>query len=261
MPNPIFQDIAQCLRNQFDKVSLAELGQVQLMDRCDTKCFFHVNQLSKLLSDLSPYYNVLEIADLHCLQYDSLYFDTPDFALYHHHHNHHSNRYKIRFRQYVESNRLTFFEVKQKSNKGRTLKKRVRCVDIIDQLPGEGTPLLQNTSIANFRLQPMLRIGYKRITLVNKDFTERATIDLHLTFDSNNIHTELPRIAIIEVKQDHIDRRSPMMQTLHQHKIYAGSISKYCVGMLFCYPQLKANNFKKTMLRIERLQHLPLISA
>jgi hypothetical protein len=83
-------------------------------------------------------------------------------------------------------------------------------------------------------------LAIKRITLVNKDFTERATIDLHLTFDSNNIHTELPRIAIIEVKQDHIDRRSPMMQILHQHKIYAGSISKYCVGMLFLLSTIKS---------------------
>lgn len=251
----ILQEIAQCLRTDFEKVLLADLDSVTLMDRHDTKCFFHINQLPSVLKSLSTHYRVLEVANLHCLQYDSLYFDTPDFNLYRYHHNQRSSRYKIRYRQYVESNKLTFFEVKFKSNKGRTIKTRVRCADIVPALPNESLPLLQNTSVADTTLLPVLRIQYKRITLVSKDFTERVTIDMLLSFEHEDTCYQLPEIAIIEVKQDKINRRSPIMQVLHDHKIYTGSLSKYCLGMTFCYPHLKANNFKKTMLRIEKLQH------
>lgn len=244
--------INQCLQTDFEKIALPELESVKLMDRHDTKCFFNIKQLPSILKGLTNYYRVLEINNLQCLQYDSLYFDTPQFDFYLHHHNKYSNRYKLRFRQYVESNKLTFFEVKFKSNKGRTLKTRARCADIIPTLPHESEALLHNTKLADLTLEPVLRIQYKRITLANKDLSERVTIDIMLSFEQNNQCHLLPEIAIIEVKQDKLNHRSPIIQVLHDNKIYAGSLSKYCLGMILCYPHLKANNFKKTMLRLEK---------
>jgi hypothetical protein len=248
----IFQDIAQCLKANFDKISLPELEQVKLMDRYDTKCFFHINKLPDLLKNLANHYRVLEIANLQCLQYDSLYFDTADFGFYYNHHNERSNRYKLRYRQYVESNKLTFFEVKFKSNKGRTIKKRVKCTGIASQIPQESLPLLGETNLSYAALVPVVRIQYKRITLVNNDFSERVTIDIQLSFEQENQAHQLPEIAIVEVKQDKVNRRSPIMQVLHNNHIHPGSLSKYCLGMLLCYPQLKNNNFKKTMLRVQK---------
>jgi len=97
-----------------------------------------------------------------------------------------------------------------------------------------------------------VRIQYKRITLVNNDFSERVTIDIQLSFEQENQAHQLPEIAIVEVKQDKVNRRSPIMQVLHSNHIYPGSLSKYCLGILLCYPQLKNNNFKKTMLRVQK---------
>ena len=55
--------------------------------------------------------------------YDTLYYDTLDLQMYLRHHDRQLRRQKIRVRTYVDS-QLTFLEVKNKSNKGRTLQAR-----------------------------------------------------------------------------------------------------------------------------------------
>src|SRR5687767_7859268 len=110
---------------QFAPISLDEMDGVKLMDRTDTKFLFKAEQLPAFLEQLATSYRVLEINDRRICRYETLYFDTADFQLYLCHQNGKLNRYKVRFRRYVESD-VSYFEVKLKNNKGRTIKTRVK---------------------------------------------------------------------------------------------------------------------------------------
>ena len=246
--------IADCLAHRFQKINLAQMDKVVLQDRHDTKCFFSLDKLNMLLPELAEYYYVLDIKNINCLQYDSLYFDTPDFRLYYEHHNKRANRYKIRYRQYVESDKLTFFEVKFKSNKDRTIKNRRRCAGINFELPQESEPLKAICPYLEGGLMPVVRIQYKRITLVSKDFTERATIDLNLQFDNAGVGKQLPNLVIAEIKQDKLNRRSPILQVLHKYHIGPSNISKYCLGIIYCHSSVKNNRFKPLLLKLKKLE-------
>ncbi len=230
------------------------MEQVVLQDRHDTKCFFSLEKLSTILSELAGDYYVLDIKNINCLQYDSLYFDTPDLALYYEHHNKRSNRYKVRYRQYVESDRLTFFEIKFKSNKDRTIKNRRRCRDIEAQLPPESEQLKAVCPYLEQPLCPVVRIQYRRITLVNKNLSERVTIDLNLVFSNKNVEKSLPNLVIAEVKQDRLNRRSTILQILHKYHISPSNISKYCLGIIYCHSTVKSNRFKPLLQKVEKLQ-------
>ena len=114
---------------QFQRITLEETDSLKsstrLMDRYDTKFVFHRQRLLSLLKAMVPFYKVLEINDQRLFKYDSLYFDTENFLFYHQHHNQRVNRIKIRYRQYVD-NHLCYLEVKLKTNKGKTLKTRLK---------------------------------------------------------------------------------------------------------------------------------------
>ena len=115
--------------NSLESISLKEMDNVKLMDRVDTKYIFSIQQLPLYLNAIKENYRVLEVNDYRMINYESLYFDTKDFEFYRQHHSGKMNRYKIRFRKYVESD-LNFFEIKLKSNKGRTIKNRINYKQI-----------------------------------------------------------------------------------------------------------------------------------
>src|SRR5690349_14641030 len=100
------------------------MDKVELMNRKDTKFFFDKKKLPAIIDELLPHYKLLEINNTRLFSYKNIYFDTSDFFLYQQHHNKRVNRYKIRIRQYVESN-LSFLEIKFKNNTGRTIKSRI----------------------------------------------------------------------------------------------------------------------------------------
>ena len=68
--------------------------------------------------------SILQIDGKRKHDYKSLYFDTEDRKFYNDHHNQRVNRYKVRYREYVDSG-LVFLEIKCKNNKGKTIKKRL----------------------------------------------------------------------------------------------------------------------------------------
>ena len=117
-------EIEKGLLNQFNPITLSEMDEVKLMNRTDTKFVFPRTILREILADLSKGYRVLEINGKRISTYQTLYFDTADFGYYLDHHNGVGNRFKVRIRNYVESD-LFFLEVKNKY-KGRTDKKRIR---------------------------------------------------------------------------------------------------------------------------------------
>ena len=108
----------------YDLIGLEEMDKVCLMNRIDTKFWFHRRSLAEMFHSIQPNYFILSINGITELPYLTEYFDTLSDSMYIAHHNGKLNRYKIRRRSYVSSG-ISFLEVKFSNNKGRTIKRRV----------------------------------------------------------------------------------------------------------------------------------------
>jgi hypothetical protein len=162
----------------FEKVSLSDLDNVKLMNRTDLKFCMHIQQLPFILELLKPHYSVLEINGETIFNYDNTYFDTFDNRMFLSHHNGKKNRFKVRVRNYVESN-LNFLEIKFKTNKGRTIKDRVVKKEFVPEFTSKEEDFLENSCpFAGNQLEPKINSFYKRFTMENKGYSERVTIDI-----------------------------------------------------------------------------------
>lgn len=237
--------------NEFEPITLKEMDSVKLMDRTDTKFIFKFDQLPEFLNQLKNDYRVLDVNGNKISRYESLYFDTKAFDLYHCHHRGKPSRFKIRFRKYVESD-LNFFEVKFKNNKGRTIKDRVKQKEIDGFIKEKAEELLTHkTPLKSANLEAKIWVNYSRITFVNKNSPERVTIDLNLTFKNNEQNKTIENIVIAEVKQDKAVV-SAFMKLMKKYHIRQGAISKYCFGVINLFGKIKHNNFKPKLNLIKK---------
>ena len=132
--------------------------------------------------EMLPHYRVLEVSGTRFHRYETLYFDTGNLDLYSKHHSGKFTRHKIRYRKYLDS-QLCFFEVKTKTNKGRTLKQRIRRADIREVIEGEAEALLRKeTPFRASDFRPALQVDFTRLTFVGKSSPERLTIDMNLSY-------------------------------------------------------------------------------
>ncbi len=229
------------------------MDSVKLQDRVDTKFMFHDSFLPNVLQKMTLDYKILEVSDFRYSNYETLYFDTDDFALYLQHHNGKLNRFKFRSRKYVESN-LHFFEVKFKSNKGRTVKDRIKHHEIVKELHGKAKEFLVETSGYDAELyKAQLWVNYRRHTFVNKHSQERLTIDTNLTFLDDRNQKNYNGLVIAEVKQDSAHDKSPFIELMKKYHVRNKSISKYCLGVISLHPEIKKNRFKETLLYLNKL--------
>jgi hypothetical protein len=237
----------------FDPISLKEMDSVKLQDRVDTKFMFRDTFLPRLLQEMVPAYRVLEVADYRYSNYETLYFDTDNFSLYLQHHNGKQNRFKFRSRKYVESN-LHFFEVKFKSNKGRTVKDRIKHHEIVKDLEGRPREFLVETSGHDpEKYKAQIWVNYRRHTFVSKTTQERLTIDTDLTFVDERQKKTYTGLVIAEVKQGSAKDRSPFIALMKKYHVREKSISKYCLGVISLHPEIKKNRFKPTLLYLNKL--------
>ena len=191
----------QYLLNDFQAVSLKELDKVKLLDRQDTKFVFNQIQLPLILEKIKPFYRILEINNDRVFTYDTTYFDTDDFLFYNQHHNENRKRFKVRFRKY-SSNNKSFFEIKIKNNKNRTLKKRL-LVDEMNEYLGEQERDLASRiiSLPPDQLTSKLKLEFSRITLTDNSFNERLTIDTNLSAKNGITSKIFDQLVISEIKQ------------------------------------------------------------
>jgi len=246
----------------FKPITLAEMSGIKLMNRIDTKYLININQLPILLERATADYFAQEIDGLRKAFYRTVYFDTPDAHMYTIHHNRKLNRQKIRIREYVESNQA-FLEVKKKNNRGRTKKKRIPVEDenVLDKI--EAIEFIKEKS--NYEaevLSKRLKNSFFRITLVNKEKTERLTIDMQINFSNciTEVENGLPHLCIIEIKQDG-NTHSPFKDYLADLRIKRKRISKYCLGMILTDTSLKQNNFKEKLIYINKLLNHDIINT
>jgi hypothetical protein len=237
----------------FEKITLKEMDGVKLMDRVDVKYLIPLNVLPLILDEAKPLYRMLEVNAERLNAYKTLYFDTSNLDLYHNHQAGRTNRYKVRFRNYVASD-LSFFEIKHKNNKGRTIKIRIKQPNQTDlRLNDDEAVFLHNkTPLKSDELKGNLWVNYERMTLVNKSSAERLTIDLNLTFQTDNQTVSYPQMAIAEVKQERIGA-SPIIDILRKYQLREGSISKYCLGIISLFPEVKYNRFKPKFLHLQKI--------
>ena len=105
-------------------ITLEEMDGVKLLNRIDSKYLTDEATLVAILSDAAAAgYRVLETGGARISPYDSVYFDTPGLRMFLDHHNRRLRRQKVRTRAYLNSGDA-FLEIKKKTNKGRTRKKR-----------------------------------------------------------------------------------------------------------------------------------------
>ena len=239
-------------------ITLDEMKDVKLMNRVDTKFLVTSEQLLAILNGIHDHYYAQEVEGKRLSAYDTVYYDTPDLTMYIIHHDRHLVRDKVRVRTYVDSH-LTFCEVKHKTNKGRTKKKRIEVQPGVDVTvdPVASAFLMERQPYPVESLSPNLETVFDRFTLVNYEKTERLTIDCNVCFNNyvSNTSASMDPLAIMELKQDG-RARSLLKEVLFDLRIKPYKISKYCIGTAMTRPEVKQNRFKKKLRRINKLKSL-----
>lgn len=239
---------------RFEPISLAEMDSVALMNRIDTKYQTSATNAIEILGQLATDYQMLTINGKRSFTYRTIYFDTDQLLLLTEHLRGKLNREKVRTREYVDSDKR-FFELKKKTNKGRTIKSRMlKTGDSAVIHSTEAAFLHANSTLQAHTLRPALEVIFNRITMASTALKERITIDLGLSFSSENQTTEVSSLAIIEVKRDESSSaHTPILETLKNAAVYPESISKYCLGMVLLNKTNRYNTYKPKLLRVNKL--------
>ena len=247
-----FPDTIQDVLASYRPLTLEKAEAVKLMHRMDTKYIIPANDVIWLLHDIRQDYHVLEIASQRTGTYTSVYYDTSDRQMFYAHVTGRFPRYKVRERSYSQ-NGLKFFEVKKKSNTGRTSKRRIS----ISKNSSEANKWLpQQTPFHADELMPVLTNSFERITLINNEKTERVTLDynLHFRTPSGAATPVYDRVAIVELKQNKTTA-SPVRKYLRSKGIRSGSVSKYCMGMLLTESETSYKQYKPIFSRFIKTQY------
>ncbi|MCC7367431.1 MAG: polyphosphate polymerase domain-containing protein [Chloroflexi bacterium] len=248
---------------EFQPTSLGALSSISLLNRVDTKFLIAASDLPGMLAQLVQHYAILEIDGLRQHAYRTVYFDTADFALYRDHHDGRQVRHKVRSRTYLDSD-LSFFEIKTRTDAGRTVKQRLQTVTPIDELTPTARALLAaHVPPHEQQLFPTLRNDFRRITLAGLHTAERLTIDLGIQFTgvgdgpTRGHAAMLPGIVVAELKQSGVDRGSPFAQVMQRRSIRPTRVSKYCVGIALLAPHAVEHAFAGQLRAIEALSGRP----
>ncbi len=238
----------------FEEISLGEMSKIKLMNRVDTKYITSFDKAIDLLELMKKHYYVLSINDKRALRYNNIYYDTIDYEMHRDHHNRRLPRQKVRVRKYLDSGEM-FLEIKNKTNKRRTIKKRIKIESLEDVNNNAG--FLEEYS--NYRLQdlsPSIENKFYRLSLASKSLNERLTIDFFLNFYNHRTEmvNKLSGISIIELKQEGraISKAKELFLKL---RIKQNGFSKAAIGQSITNPNAKQNRFKSKINYIWKLQN------
>ncbi len=267
---------------QMAPIGLDDMKAVRLMNRMDQKYIAPAVLLEPLLQRIAADYYVQRIPSAPDTQnpeskiqsseliapYRTLYFDTADLAMYTMHHNQKLNRQKLRVRTY-RSTDTTFFEIKNKDNKGKTRKVRIpidvslfdNAIEVpeVQDFVNRNTPYSTqaiNHSSNQAILYPTLENRFDRITLVDRGMSERVTIDHGIRFHNRATQrdADIAHALVIEVKHEVGAPTSAIERALHDLHIQPRRMSKYCIGTALTNPNAKHNRFKSKLLYINKIQ-------
>ncbi|MCG8411081.1 MAG: VTC domain-containing protein [Bacteroidales bacterium] len=249
-----FEQKCKSILSEFDSVSLSDIAKLNLQRRYDTKFLFSIKKLPFLLRELVGYYKVVEIDKQRHFYYETQYYDTANLECYLAHHNDRKKRFKVRKRHY-SVNDISYFEIKQKTNKGKTLKTR-------KQLSGNTI----NNEVCNEYINKILHQendcfiesgsnSFYRITLVSFATKERITLDFNICFSEEGRNYNSNYFVVAEIKREKKYQYTPFYLTLKNLGIRPIRFSKYCIGMALLNPDLKQNTFKNIILKLNKLEN------
>lgn len=232
------------------------------MSRLDQKFLIRQDWIPALLEDCKDSYHILEVEGQRISGYSNRFIETDGLDSFHEHARGRNIRFKARIRQY-DSNRRSFVEVKEKTVHGRTEKARIERPEnagITEQLSDEERQFLQRHYRYDGAQLTDVTCRFNRLTLVAKSLDERITLDTDIEFASGSKSTGLTGLSIMEVKQEVINRSTPILQALKSFRFEQTplgrrtSMSKYVVGMLLLNPNLPPRTYRSVMNRIKRLK-------
>lgn len=239
--------------NAMNTVSLDELDSVALLNRIDNKYVLNKEQLQYVLPVIEQHYRVLQIESDKIFTYENNYFDTKNLQFYYDHHNGYANRMKVRSRKYIETN-TSFFEIKRKEHIDRTSKIREeidQLISSIDENRKNTVQLLSRKPIAD--LSVILNNKFNRITFVNKELSERMTLDFNIYFSDEFNQKQFSNLYVLEIKQSKSNARSVITELLKKNNIREQSFSKYIFGVIALKQNVRMNNFLPLLKKINQL--------
>ena len=240
---------------KFQPITLNEMDEVALMTRVDKKYTTSNNCIVDIFNKINQHYDILEINGRRAFSYKTEYFDTANNILFKNHQNGKLNRYKIRFRDYLETKK-SFLEIKFKSNKGITRKTRIDIPFQERIINSNSKKFIESQSpylVKNLQIKVINH--FERITLINILNKERVTIDFNLNFKSDILRTKsrISNLVIIEIKKEKGNKKSPLSSILKEKKIRPTSFSKFALGSCLLDKEIKYNSFKKKLLMINKM--------
>lgn len=254
MKSGMLNDIGEVV-GIYRPITLREMKGIRLMERDDKKYIATDSDIRSLLEKARDGYLMQELEGVTRIShYQTIYYDTLHNDLFLMHQNGKKSREKIRERHYVDSS-LAFCEVKRKNNHGRTSKCRIETPfgDAM-KLSSIKDFVSQNSGLDPDRLRVSLFNDFYRITLVNRRMTERVTIDFDISFRNflNGIERDLSGLGVIEIKRDG-NTPSPISDILTDMRVHPARFSKFCIGCLITDRDMKRNNFKSDLIKMDKL--------
>ncbi|MHA7225959.1 polyphosphate polymerase domain-containing protein [Glutamicibacter soli] len=226
------------------------IDQAALQTRVDRKFLLTAQEFTALAQRLREDFKIMEIDGLRTFRYESVYFDTEDFAQYRAHRQGRRRRYKVRSRTYADTG-LSMFEIKTKGLRGATVKHRIEQeLDDAGRLTDSSLEFLNQVVSREYGeevpdLMPVLDSSYIRSTFVNPLDGERVTCDVELEYANGRQQVQGPDLVVVETKS--ADGRGVSDQALAALGIRPVSMSKYCIGIALLNPQLPANKWSRLL--------------
>ncbi|MHC1770441.1 MAG: polyphosphate polymerase domain-containing protein [Flexilinea sp.] len=241
------------LADKFESLSLKEMDGVKLLNRVDTKFVMPAGDFIRIFPTLQTDYRILSVHGHRLNHYRTIYFDSQDFSLYRMHVNGQAERYKVRSREYVDT-QLSFLEVKHHTRKERTIKDRMKTSQPVLKMAASDESWLQGFFPYDpGTLEPKLWNTFTRITLVGRHTPERVTLDLDLCFAAESKTVHMDDLVVAEVKLDSNFSNSPFMDLMTTERLHPSGFSKYAMGVSMLYAQVKKNALKPKMRKLEKI--------
>ena len=245
----------EILLQAFPAASWGDVQATALQRRFDRKFVLRGEQLEQVLHKVKGRYLILPTAGGLLANYNTVYFDTPDMFMFTQHARGKRPRFKVRIRHYPDR-ACSYLEVKQKTNRGETLKERQQVPFGQPSIePCNHRFVAEHTGLDPACLAPLLGTNFKRLTLLDPILGERVTSDIFLTFTMGSARKDLSRLVVTEVKQANALSRTPFILALHEVAARSRSFSKYSLGVAFLGLAKRLNGFRPALRMIERLVH------
>lgn len=228
----------------------ALVARRDLCRRVESKFVIPIAATQALVASLASDYVVLPAGAARVASYRSLYFDTEDLAFFHAQRRGYRLRHKVRIRHYPDR-LVSFLEIKMRVGDGLTSKARRPRAYGDDAMSADDLRFVRAHAPVGDDLGPRVRIDYSRITLLNLRCAERVTIDIDLAVSGGVLGDWIRNVAVVEVKQATLDRRSTAMATLRAARWRPGWASKYCIGVACTRPDVRLTRLREGLRAVE----------